>query len=136
MWIALRIPVALGDVARLRRNSRDETRQSLVGEGVRREFLLDRYVLEAHVFRQAVLARRWRIFAANEGFEIATRGGRYAVAVTSDKGFGQDFLVIGHLAQGRRSIFQRYGASEVRTITGITAFLPARAYSTPALPTA
>ena len=31
---------------------------------------------------------------------------------------------------------QRYGASDVRTITGITAFMPLNAYSTALLPTA
>ena len=37
---------------------------------------------------------------------------------------------------GAASIFQRYGESDVRTITGITAFMPLSANSTAALPTA
>ena len=40
------------------------------------------------------------------------------------------------IASGAMSTCQRYGASDVRRITGITAFCPASAHSTAARPTA
>jgi hypothetical protein len=102
----------------------------------RGELLSDQLVLQRHVFRQPVpvnadsLRRRFSGCRYSRAFDVIPKPSRVM------KLRGIFFSTLATFASGASPIVQRYGFDDLRTMIGITAFLPASANSTAARPTA